>query len=204
MQRNQAFLIQQHLDAAAIDVDLRDLAKLQAPNVLLIKGVGSRELGARRLHPRAGGNHLKIGAGNRENHQILRILGGKVAGAHQLPGGTIIVDRREIGDALREPPAHIQNIERSDHVRQREPGKTEVETDGSQIEGLLRVSDIGAEVRQQSTPGRFRLTTHLAQGLGHAHGAEVVGEAAPDRFRQRQLPRKRNRRRAVGAPAVGA
>ncbi len=94
--------------------DLGGPAELELLRSALKESLGGVELRLSGVEPRVGGQHLKIGSGDGQEHQVPGIFGRKLSGVRHLPRRTVVVESGEIGDGLRYPRADIQNIEWSD------------------------------------------------------------------------------------------
>src|SRR5262249_29634997 len=109
---DQPLLLGERLNLSAIDVGLGDNASAALLQRLAIKGVGSLQLSARRVQPRFRRDHLKVGAADGQDDEIVRVLGRLFVGSHDLFGRAVVFPCRHVYYPLGQGRAKVEEVER--------------------------------------------------------------------------------------------
>ena len=203
-ERDDALLLGELFDFAAVDVDLGDEAYAALQLGLLEERGGGVELGVGRGDALGCGDDLEVGAADGEDDGVLGIACGELGGAIEVFGGAEVVPGGEVQDGLRDVAAEVDVVERADDGGEGESwdGDVDAYAFGGEV-GLRKVlCEIAADVGEESAAGDLGLALRLTDGVVEVGGAEVVTESSGDGVAERELAGERAVRSAGGASGV--
>ena len=188
-QRDDALLLGELFDFAAVHVDLGDEADLPLLLRLLEEsgcGVELRVGGGDALF---GCDDLEIRAADREDDGVSGIAGGELRGVDGFAGCAEVVPCGEIEDRLRDAAAQVDVVVRADDGGEIKAGDGNVDAQafGGEV-GLRQVlGEVAADVGKQRAACDLALPLGLERGAVEVCRAKVEVEAALDGVAQREL-----------------
>jgi hypothetical protein len=203
-QRDDALLLGELFDFAAVDVNLgREAGGPLLERLLVERGCGV-QLGVRGLDALAGGDDLEVCSGDREDDRVAGVAGRKLSGAIEVAGRAIVVPGGEIDDRLRDAAAQIDIVVGTDDSGKGEAGNGNVNFHSfrGKIYLVQGLGEIAAGIGKQGAAGDLALALGQTHGVALAESAKVVFEAAIDGIAKRELAGGRQVGRAAGTAGI--
>ena len=135
-------MLRLEFDQAAVSVNRGLCSRVGLRARLLVTGLGVLNLHALRFDQRIRRHQLQIGPGDGEDDLFPCMTGVKVGGIRRLPGGTIVVERGEIHQALLQRSAHVVIVERARSGRKIEAGDAREESRVEALDGQIDLRGI--------------------------------------------------------------
>ena len=132
------------------------------------------------------GEHLQVLIGDREHHQLARVLERELGGVEDRVAASRARDRRRIPERPLEPEPRVEEVERTDHRRHvaAADGAAEAERVEVDLPGRLAHRGVGAGQQLAAIGGADR--AGAAHVLGGEERSEVVVETARDGVVERE------------------